>query len=79
VSKRPGGVGYGLAAYSLWGLFPLYWPLLKPASAGEILAHRCLWSLIVVLGVLAYYVDSAGFGRSSPTGAADRCSRSPRS
>ena len=52
--RRPGGVGYGLAAYSLWGLFPLYWPLLEPAGAGEILAHRCLWSLLVVLGVLAY-------------------------
>jgi chloramphenicol-sensitive protein RarD len=48
------GLLYGLAAYSLWGLFPLYWPLLEPAGAGEILAHRCLWSLIVVLGVLAY-------------------------
>jgi chloramphenicol-sensitive protein RarD len=47
-------VGYGLAAYSLWGLFPLYWPLLEPAGAGEILAHRCLWSLVVVLGVLGY-------------------------
>jgi chloramphenicol-sensitive protein RarD len=48
------GLLYGLGAYSLWGLFPLYWPLLEPAGAGEILAHRCLWSLIVVLGVLAY-------------------------
>lgn len=48
------GLPYGLAAYSLWGLFPLYWPLMKPAGAGEILAHRCLWSLIVVLGVLTY-------------------------
>src|SRR4051812_45564610 len=48
------GLLYGLAAYCLWGLFPLYWPLLKPAGAGEILAHRCLWSLVVVLAVLAY-------------------------
>jgi chloramphenicol-sensitive protein RarD len=29
----------------MWGLFPLYWPLLKPASAIEILAHRMVWSL----------------------------------
>ncbi len=48
------GLLYGLGAYCLWGLFPLYWPLLEPAGAGEILAHRCLWSLVVVLGVLAY-------------------------
>jgi len=37
----------------MWGLFPLYWPLLKPASATEILAHRMAWSLIVVAGLLA--------------------------
>ena len=54
MDERRLGVVSGLAAYSLWGLFPLYWPLLEPAGAGEILAHRCLWSLVVVLGVLAY-------------------------
>lgn len=41
----------GLAAYSLWGLFPLYFPLLKPAGGLEIVAHRVLWSLLFV-GVL---------------------------
>src|SRR3954463_7521535 len=48
------GLLYGLGADCPWGLFPLYWPLLEPAGAGEILAHRCLWSLVVVVGVLAY-------------------------
>jgi chloramphenicol-sensitive protein RarD len=42
----------GVAAYSLWGAFPLYWPLLEPAGAVEILAHRILWSL-VTMGVIA--------------------------
>ena len=42
------GTGYGVAAYTLWGLFPLFWPLLEPAGAREILAHRVLWSLVVV-------------------------------
>ena len=46
------GTAYGVAAYLLWGLFPLYWPLLKPAGAIEILAHRIVWSLLVVVGVL---------------------------
>ncbi|WP_435372380.1 EamA family transporter RarD [Streptomyces ficellus] len=32
----------------MWGLVPLFWPLLKPAGAIEILAHRMAWSLIVV-------------------------------
>ncbi len=44
---------YGLACYLIWGLFPLYWPLLQPAGALEILAHRVVWTLVFVLGVLA--------------------------
>jgi chloramphenicol-sensitive protein RarD len=41
----------GVSAYLLWGAFPLYWPLLEPAGAFEILAHRIVWSL-VVMGLL---------------------------
>lgn len=37
-----------MAAYAIWGLFPLYWGLLKPAGALEILAHRIVWSLLTV-------------------------------
>ena len=44
---------YGVAAYLLWGLFPVYWPLLEPAGPIEILAHRIVWSLLVVATVLA--------------------------
>ena len=42
------GTAYGVGAYLLWGLFPLYWPLLEPADSLEVLAHRVLWSLLVV-------------------------------
>ena len=42
----------GVAAYMIWGLFPLYWPLLEPAGAVEILAHRVLWSLVTVVLVM---------------------------
>ncbi len=38
----------------LWGLFPLYWPLLKPANPLEIVAHRAVWTLVfctIVLGL----------------------------
>jgi chloramphenicol-sensitive protein RarD len=45
------GLLFGLAAYGIWGLFPLYWPLLEPAGAVELLAHRVTWSA-VVMGVL---------------------------
>ena len=46
------GLIFGLAAYGMWGLFPLYWPLLKPAGATEILAHRMAWSLVVMAVLL---------------------------
>ncbi|MCV2489679.1 EamA family transporter RarD [Geodermatophilus sp. YIM 151500] len=49
--RRP-GVAFGLAAYGLWGLFPLYFPLLEPAGGLEIVAHRVLWSLVFVALVL---------------------------
>jgi chloramphenicol-sensitive protein RarD len=47
------GVLFGIGAYGLWGVFPLYFPLLDPAGPVEVLAHRVAWSLLVVLGVLA--------------------------
>lgn len=43
------GVLSGLGAYLMWGLLPLFWPLLKPATAFEILGHRIIWSLLFVL------------------------------
>ncbi|MCG7527603.1 EamA family transporter RarD [Streptomyces sp. OfavH-34-F] len=42
------GLLSGFGAYGMWGLVPLFWPLLKPAGAVEILAHRMVWSLGVV-------------------------------
>jgi chloramphenicol-sensitive protein RarD len=53
VSEQRRGLIYGAAAYLLWGVFPLYFPLLEPASALEILANRIVWSLVVVLILLA--------------------------
>lgn len=46
------GFGYGVTAYLLWGAFPLYFPLLEPAGAVEILAHRVVWSLVTMLLVV---------------------------
>jgi chloramphenicol-sensitive protein RarD len=46
------GYAYGTAAYLCWGLFPLYWRLLRPSSAIEILAHRIVWACLFVLAVV---------------------------
>jgi chloramphenicol-sensitive protein RarD len=48
------GLIFGVSAYTLWGAFPLYWPLLQPASPMEIVSHRAVWSLffcLVALGI----------------------------
>jgi chloramphenicol-sensitive protein RarD len=46
------GLTFGTTAYLIWGLFPLYFPLLQPAGALEILAQRMVWSLLVSAIVL---------------------------
>ncbi|MCW2818253.1 MAG: RarD protein superfamily transporter [Marmoricola sp.] len=43
------GLLLGASAYAMWGLFPLYWPLLQPAGAVEILAHRVAWSMVTMV------------------------------
>jgi len=47
------GLLFGVSAYVLWGAFPLYWPLLEPASALEIVSHRAVWTLVFCLIILA--------------------------
>lgn len=51
------GTVMGVAAYLLWGLFPLYFDALRPTGAWEILAHRILWSLLLCAVVLAILRD----------------------
>ncbi|HEY9358672.1 MAG TPA: EamA family transporter RarD [Arthrobacter sp.] len=40
------GIAFGVGAYGLWGLLPLYFFALQPAGAVEIVANRVVWSLI---------------------------------
>lgn len=47
VSEVTRGTAMGIAAYLLWGLFPLYFDALKPTGPWEILAHRILWTLVL--------------------------------
>lgn len=42
----------GLAAYALWGIFPLYWRLIGLDSAVELLGHRILWSAVAMLALV---------------------------
>lgn len=47
------GLLFGVGAYGMWGLFPAFFPLLKPAGAVEVLAHRIIWSFLLMVIVVA--------------------------
>lgn len=43
----------GFGAYLIWGAFPIFFGLLAPAGSLEVLAHRMVWTVLLMLGVLA--------------------------
>ncbi len=51
------GLLYGIGAYLLWGLLPVYWKWLHAISPTEIVSHRIVWSLVFTAGLLAYGKD----------------------
>ena len=47
------GVVFGLAGYTAWGFIPLYFKAVAAVPPLEVLAHRILWSLVLLVGFLA--------------------------
>jgi len=43
------GIWYGVGAYVLWGFFPIYWKVLHPVSALQVIGHRIAWSFILLV------------------------------
>jgi chloramphenicol-sensitive protein RarD len=46
------GIWNGLAAYVMWGFFPIYWKLLHDVPALEVIGHRISWSFILLIVVI---------------------------
>jgi chloramphenicol-sensitive protein RarD len=46
------GMLYGVAAYSLWGFFPIYWKWLHHVPALQLLGHRIGWSFILLMLII---------------------------
>lgn len=46
------GVGFGLAAYLMWGCFPLFFALFEGIPAWEVLIHRIIWSCVFLVGLV---------------------------
>ena len=53
------GIFYAIGAYLIWGTMPIYWYLLSGVSAYEVVAHRILWSavLMFILSVIIFKTD----------------------
>ena len=47
------GLWYGVGAYGIWGLFPIYWKLIEFVPATQIIAHRIVWSFLLLILVRA--------------------------
>lgn len=54
-----------VSAYLLWGLLTLFWPLLEPANALEILAHRVIWSFVTAVVILLIMRSGWGWLRAA--------------
>ncbi|HNQ24181.1 MAG TPA: EamA family transporter RarD [Phycisphaerae bacterium] len=46
------GVLFGLGAYGLWGVFPLYFKAIAQVPALEVLAHRIVWSVLLLVALV---------------------------
>ncbi len=46
------GFVYGVIAYSMWGVFPLFFHLLRDVPSTEVLLHRVIWSFIFVMVII---------------------------
>lgn len=53
VGSQRAGVLYGLAAYGMWGLFPIYWKALVAVPSIQILAHRIAWAFLFTALLIA--------------------------
>ena len=51
--NEPRALALGVAVYIIWGFFPLYFSLLSPAGAVEVIVHRAVWGLFFCLVALA--------------------------
>ncbi|MHB0775321.1 EamA family transporter RarD [Halomonas sp. WWR20] len=56
--QKPGhegskGIAFGLAAYTMWGCFPLFFALFEGVPAWEILIHRVLWACLFLVLVVS--------------------------
>src|ERR1043165_469339 len=53
-SRQTSGVLAAIGAFVTWGLIPGYWKLMRAVPATEILAHRYVWTMVFLTGLLTW-------------------------
>lgn len=58
--KRPlgdsmrSGYLYALGAFGLWGVLPIYWQLIREVPALQVVCHRIIWSVLLLVPLLSW-------------------------
>jgi chloramphenicol-sensitive protein RarD len=60
------GFWYGVSAYIIWGLFPIYWKLVQHVPALQVLGHRIVWAFILLVVIAAFRRRSSAAWRIPP-------------
>ncbi len=47
------GIALGVGAYVIWGVLPIFWKAIDSVDSLEILAHRIVWSVVFLAGIIA--------------------------
>ena len=55
--RKTQGVYFALTAFIFWGVAPIYFKWIDHVSPGEILAHRVVWALVLLICILMYTGD----------------------
>lgn len=51
-NQKTAGVIYAAAAYTLWGILPVYWKMIDSVFSMEILANRIVWALVFMVLII---------------------------
>ena len=60
-NEQNNGIFYIVSAYILWGFLPIYWKLVDHVPAGEVLAHRIVWSFVLMIGIVFFTKNWSNF------------------
>lgn len=60
-NEHNNGIFYIVSAYILWGFLPIYWKLVDHVPAGEVLAHRIIWSFVLMVGIVFFTKNWSNF------------------